>query len=519
MRRLVVLLALTLVPTPAAAAPVWQRPVDGAVVRWFDPPASRFGAGHLGVDLAAAPGTPVRAAGAGTVTYAGRIGAAAHVVVAHDGDLRTSYSFLAEVSVRRGARVRAGEVVGTAGGTGRNHNGNVVHLGLRRGDDYIDPMVLYRAVDLAEVVHLAPVTDPLFHLPAAERRSLLAGLAHGALDIVRDPAGLLRTAGAVARPVGELLYVVGAEVAPIVRAALERAPGLPAAPLLVRALRLGYSWAQERARCDDGARPADGTGGSGHRVLVVAGLASASESGPPVALPTERLGYAQEEVTYFSYAPGPRYGRSDTYAPLIESAHRLAAQLRALQRAEPGREVDLVAHSQGGVIVLAFLQLLYEPGDPSYPPLGTVVTFASPLDGAPLAAVAREVGGEIGLAPAVRDLAPGSHLMQRLAATELPGTIELTTIGASTDVVVPGNVATTDGAAHTVVFSGWSAHSSIVTDDDALRAARAALERRDALPCRDFLTFAGGELLPPVVTELTYGLGDAFDALDAVPAP
>src|SRR5205814_7713477 len=98
---------------PARAAPIarWIRPVAGGVVRPFDPPKSRFGAGHLGVDLAAPAGTPVHAAGPGVVAFAGSVAGARHVVVAHAGDLRTSYSFLATVAVRIGARVASGGFV------------------------------------------------------------------------------------------------------------------------------------------------------------------------------------------------------------------------------------------------------------------------------------------------------------------------------------------------------------------------------------------------------------------------
>src|SRR5262245_35374622 len=120
LRRLVVVVLIVLVasvgvspPAGAAPGPAWVRPVSGAVVRPFEAPRSRFGAGHRGADLAAARGTPVRAAGPGVVSFAGSVAGAQHVVVAHAGDLRTSYSFLATISVRRGERVEAGTVVGT----------------------------------------------------------------------------------------------------------------------------------------------------------------------------------------------------------------------------------------------------------------------------------------------------------------------------------------------------------------------------------------------------------------------
>jgi murein DD-endopeptidase MepM/ murein hydrolase activator NlpD len=153
-----VALSAAWVPFAAAAGnAAWTRPVPGLVARPFAPPRTRYGAGHLGADLAAAPGTPVEVAGDGIVEFAGVVAGTRHVVVDHPGGLRTSYSFLRSILVRRGQRVLRGAVVGTTGGTGENHGGQVLHLGLRVGDDFVDPMQLFGPVDLSERVRLAPV--------------------------------------------------------------------------------------------------------------------------------------------------------------------------------------------------------------------------------------------------------------------------------------------------------------------------------------------------------------------------
>ena len=166
---------------PVSAADAWVRPVAGRVVRAFRAPLTRYGSGHLGVDLAARPGTPVRAAGAGTVVFAGVVANARHVVVLHAGGLRTSYSFLASIRVRRGEAVRSGEVLGTTGGRGEHHDGGVLHLGLRVGSTFVDPMRLFAAVvALSSRVHLAPIAgDPSAASAGSseERRGLVAGLA------------------------------------------------------------------------------------------------------------------------------------------------------------------------------------------------------------------------------------------------------------------------------------------------------------------------------------------------------
>ena len=163
MRRLLfvlVFVAVLFVPT-AASATVWQRPVGGVVVRPFDPPKVKYGPGHLGADLRAIPGTQVRAAGPGTVTFAGTVAYAKHVVILHAGGLRTSYSFLAAIRVHQGDHINMGDVVGTTGGRNDDHDGSVLHFGLRAGDQYVDPMQLFTGVDLAATVHLAPAGGPI----------------------------------------------------------------------------------------------------------------------------------------------------------------------------------------------------------------------------------------------------------------------------------------------------------------------------------------------------------------------
>jgi murein DD-endopeptidase MepM/ murein hydrolase activator NlpD len=155
----VVISSLCFAPAPArAASRTWVRPVDGAVVKPFVAPRTRFGPGHLGVHLRAVPGTPVRAAGDGSVVFAGKVAYSRHIVIRHGNGWRTTYSFVASIRVRAGARVRAGEVIGTTGGRGPNHDGTVLHFGLRIGDTYVDPMQLFDARDLADRVHLAPLS-------------------------------------------------------------------------------------------------------------------------------------------------------------------------------------------------------------------------------------------------------------------------------------------------------------------------------------------------------------------------
>ena len=133
---------VSLVPTVAVGL---SAAASQTVVRGFFPPTTRYGAGHLGVDLAAPPGAPVRALRPGVVAFAGRVGPSRHVVVRLDDGRRVTYGYLASVRAAVGTRVGRGATLGTAGGRGPRHGGTVWHLGLRVGSRYVDPSALLRS--------------------------------------------------------------------------------------------------------------------------------------------------------------------------------------------------------------------------------------------------------------------------------------------------------------------------------------------------------------------------------------
>lgn len=94
---------------------------------------------HPGVDIRAPWGTPVMASGAGVVVFAGTIRGYGNVVVVdHGKDVRTLYGHLSQIRVREGARLRAGEVLGAVGSTGRA-TGSHLHYEVRLGGDPVDP--------------------------------------------------------------------------------------------------------------------------------------------------------------------------------------------------------------------------------------------------------------------------------------------------------------------------------------------------------------------------------------------
>lgn len=129
-------------PSVPAIGRTWPVGVRPPVLRGWEPPATAYSRGHRGVDLAAPPGTPVRAVAAGRVSYAGRVAGKGVVSLDLAGtDLRTTYEPV-RAMVEKGTEVTAGEVIGTVEASGSHCTATCVHWGLRRGDTYLDPLSL-----------------------------------------------------------------------------------------------------------------------------------------------------------------------------------------------------------------------------------------------------------------------------------------------------------------------------------------------------------------------------------------
>ncbi len=131
-------------PRGVVAAAGWQWPLEPApaVVHDFHAPPTPWSAGHRGVDLATTVGAAVLAAGDGQVTFVGSIAGRGVVVVTHPGGLRTSYEpVMGTVAV--GAAVRPGQVIGLVQGVpGHCAPLACLHWGLRKGENYRDPLSL-----------------------------------------------------------------------------------------------------------------------------------------------------------------------------------------------------------------------------------------------------------------------------------------------------------------------------------------------------------------------------------------
>lgn len=128
-------------------------PVPGAII------GSHFGAYgswsryHTGLDFRAAYGTPIRAVKSGVVLYAGNTGnwAGNHVAIKHADGKTTMSSHMSSMSVRSGQSVKAGQLIGYVGQTGRAFGAHLhfelYPAGVRYGDVYkaVNPQPWLRA--------------------------------------------------------------------------------------------------------------------------------------------------------------------------------------------------------------------------------------------------------------------------------------------------------------------------------------------------------------------------------------
>jgi murein DD-endopeptidase MepM/ murein hydrolase activator NlpD len=126
---------MPLAGSAVAAASCLLPPVDAPVARPFDAPPCQWCAGHRGITYAVAPGTPVRAAATGTVTFSGVVVDIRYVVVRHADGLLATYGGLSSTPLVSGDPVVTGAIVG--------RSGSQLYFGLRTGPDrYIDPQPL-----------------------------------------------------------------------------------------------------------------------------------------------------------------------------------------------------------------------------------------------------------------------------------------------------------------------------------------------------------------------------------------
>lgn len=112
-------------------------PCNGKVIKKYK---NQSGAAkHLGIDIQVASGTQIHAAEAGTVFKSGNnktLGK--HVVIKHSNGLKTTYGNCSSVSVKKGKKVKKGDVIAKAGSTGDAKKPQC-HFGVQKNNSWQDP--------------------------------------------------------------------------------------------------------------------------------------------------------------------------------------------------------------------------------------------------------------------------------------------------------------------------------------------------------------------------------------------
>ena len=128
-------------PNFALALPLPEGFTRTSGYGWRDDPLTSDGSEdfHLGLDLAAAEGTPVYAAADGTVRWSG-LGQSYgnYLRILHEGGDETLYAHMQYLFVHPGQRVTQGQVIGTVGQTG-DVTGPHLHFELLHGGIRHDP--------------------------------------------------------------------------------------------------------------------------------------------------------------------------------------------------------------------------------------------------------------------------------------------------------------------------------------------------------------------------------------------
>ncbi len=118
------------------------KPLNGRITSRFgkrrDPFNGRVSF-HDGVDIKGKRGAKIYATAGGIVTRAGRNGGyGKYVELQHKDGYETAFAHMDKILVKRGQRVKRGDVIGLVGNTGRS-TGPHLHYEIRRNDEVLNP--------------------------------------------------------------------------------------------------------------------------------------------------------------------------------------------------------------------------------------------------------------------------------------------------------------------------------------------------------------------------------------------
>ncbi|MPY74838.1 MAG: peptidoglycan DD-metalloendopeptidase family protein [Alphaproteobacteria bacterium] len=114
-------------------------PLDGKVLSGFGPKGK--GLQNDGINILAPKGTPIKSAQNGVVAYRGNElrGFGNLILIKHAKGYMTAYAHASEILVKRGAKVKRGQVIARVGNTGSVGDPQL-HFEIRRGRKPVDPM-------------------------------------------------------------------------------------------------------------------------------------------------------------------------------------------------------------------------------------------------------------------------------------------------------------------------------------------------------------------------------------------
>lgn len=483
-------------PSAGATAGVdYEPPVAAAVTDPFRVEGGPYSAGNRGLDYGTVSGADVGAAADGVVTFAGEVGRTRHVTVLHDDGVRTSYSFLDEIRVVQGQRVRQGQSVGTTR--------DQLHFGARRGDAYFDPATLF---DDEPVVYLVPFDEPPGLGPGSERsaiRQLIGGFSAVARTVARG---------------GSLAVSAGGEMLEGMRHYATRFSPLSIGAHVVGAARRAYEAARRPCTDDATVVPPLRTR---HAAVLVGGHGSSSTNAAADRVDTDALGYDPDDVVRYSYAGGriplrdgrgatfaalreQPYTRRDTEGDILREGDQLADFVEAVVLEQPGLPVDVIGHSQGGLVARRGIEVLAERhGTPwVLDHVNLLATIASPHGGSDAATAARMVNhtnlGDVALdgaesavpidvdATAFRQLGEFSEVIEHFRDHPVMEGLNALAVGVSSDLAVAVPRARARGMRSTVVHhTSLTAHDDAPSLDATTRELALALDHRPPV-CRGF---------------------------------
>jgi murein DD-endopeptidase MepM/ murein hydrolase activator NlpD len=130
----------------SASRALLKTPVSGVKITsgfgYRKHPLLRYSKMHEGVDFGAPTGTPIRAAGSGTIDIAGRHGGFGNtIVIQHNTRFKTLYAHMSRFAagITAGKHVNQGQIIGYVGTTGRS-TGPHLHFEVRVADRPVNPL-------------------------------------------------------------------------------------------------------------------------------------------------------------------------------------------------------------------------------------------------------------------------------------------------------------------------------------------------------------------------------------------